>query len=88
MPKLVVTHPVVNIERWLKGKAEAVESLAPYATNVTYHVAVDGSNNVALTADIHDMEGLQALMVSPPPWAVALDESYGVLPPTTAYIEK
>jgi hypothetical protein len=88
VPKLVVTHPVVDIERWLKGKAERVESLAPYATNVTDHVAVDGSNNVALTADIHDMAGLQALMVSPPPWAVALDESHGVLPPTTAYIEK
>jgi hypothetical protein len=76
VPKLVITHPVVDIERWLKGKDERAAGLAPCATNVTDHVAVDGSNNVAITADIHDMAGLQALMVSPPPWAVALEESH------------
>jgi hypothetical protein len=55
---------------------------------VTDYVAADGSNNVAITADIQDMAGLQALMASPPPWAAAQEESHGVLPPQTAYIEK
>ena len=88
MPKMVITHAVVDIERWLKGKDERVAVFAPYATNVTDHVAADGSNNVAITADIHDMAGLQALMASPPPEAAAQAESHGVLPPETAYIEK
>jgi hypothetical protein len=88
MPKMVVTHPVVDIERWLKGKAERAAGFGSYATNVTDYVAADGSNNVAITADIQDMAGLQALMASPPPWAVAQEESHGVLPPQTAYIEK
>jgi hypothetical protein len=58
MPKMVVTHPVVDIERWLKGKAERATRIGSYATNVTDYVAADGSNNVAITADIHDMVGL------------------------------
>jgi len=88
MPKMVVTHPVVDIERWLKGKAERTASLGSFATNVQDFVAADGSNNVAVTADIHDMAAAQAMMASPPPWAVAQEESHGVLSPQAAYIEK
>ena len=39
MPKMVVTHSVVDIERWLGGKAERVEIIRKYATNVTDYVA-------------------------------------------------
>lgn len=46
-----------------------------------------GSNNIAVTADIHDMDGAQALMDSPPPEIAALMEVHGVVPPFTAYIE-
>jgi hypothetical protein len=88
MPKLVVTHAVVDIERWLKGKAERAASIGSFATNVTDHVAADGSNNVAITADVHDMEGAQAMMALPSPEAAAQMESHGVLPPMTAYIER
>jgi hypothetical protein len=62
MAKMVITHAVVDIERWLQGKAERAAVIGPYATNVTDHVAADGSNTIAITADIHDMAGLQALM--------------------------
>jgi hypothetical protein len=88
MPKMVVTHPVVDIERWLKGKAERAASFGSFATNVQDFAAADGSNNLAITADIHDMAAAQAMMASPPPWAVAQEESHGVLSPQTAYIEK
>jgi hypothetical protein len=88
MPKMVVTHAVVDVERWLKGKAERSAAIGPFATNVTDHVAADGSNNVAITADIHDMAGAQAMMASPSPEAAAQAESHGVLQPTTVYIEK
>jgi hypothetical protein len=88
MPKMVVTHAVVDVERWLKGKAERAAAIGPFATNVTDHVAADGSNNVAITADIHDMAGAQAMMASPSPEAAAQAESHGVLQPMTVYIEK
>ena len=88
MPKMVVTHAVVDIERWLQGKAERVALIGPFATNVTDHVAADGSNNVGIPADIHDMAGLQALMASPSPEDAAAEERHGVIQPITVYIEK
>lgn len=88
MPKMVITHAVVDLDRWLQGKAERVEIISKYATNVTDHVAVDGSNNVAISADIHDMAGLQELMASPSPEDTAVQERHGVIQPITAYIEK
>ena len=88
MPKLVVTHAVVDIGRWLQGKAERAAIIGSYATNVTDHVAADGSNNVAITAEIHDMAGLQALMDSPSPEDAAAQERHGVIQPITVYVEK
>ena len=88
MPKMVITHAVVDVERWLQGKAERAAEFGPFATNVTDHVAADGSNNVAITADIHDMAGAQALMASPSPEDAAAEERHGVIQPVTVYIEK
>ena len=88
MPKMVATHSVVDIDRWLNGKAERAASIGKYATEVTDYVAVDGSNSVAITADVHDLAGLQALMTSPSPEDLAEEERHGVIPPVVAYIEK
>jgi hypothetical protein len=88
MPKMVVTHAVVELDRWLQGKAERAEVIGRYATNVTDYVAADGSNSVAVTADIHDMAGLQALMASPSPEDAAAQERHGVIQPIIAYVEK
>ena len=88
MPKVVMTHKVVEIERWLKGKEERAAAFADYATDVTDYVASDGSNQIALTADIHDMDGAQAMLASPPSDVVEQMESHGVLQPITVYIEK
>jgi hypothetical protein len=88
MPKIVVTHAVVDVERWLKGKAERAAVIGKYGTNVKDHVAADGSNKIAVTADVHDMAGLQAMMASPPADAAAAMERHGVVPPLAMYIEK
>ena len=88
MPKLVITHAVVDIERWLKGKDDRAASISRYATGVTDHVATDGSNNIAVSADVHDMAGLEGMLASPPPEIAAQMERHGVIPPFTAYIEK
>ncbi len=88
MPRIVITHAVVDLERWLAGKAERAAVIGAYATNVTDHVAMDGSNTIAVTADIHDMAGAQAMMASPSPEDAAAMERHGVIPPLTVYVEK
>ena len=87
MPKVVITHAVVDIDRWLKGKAgraAAIESVS--GSNVTDYVAEDGSNNIAITADVGDVEAMRAMLAAPPPEALAAMEEHGVVPPITAYI--
>jgi hypothetical protein len=44
MPKMIATHSVVDIDRWLDGQAERAASIGKYATDVTDYVAVDGRN--------------------------------------------
>jgi S-adenosylmethionine:diacylglycerol 3-amino-3-carboxypropyl transferase len=87
MPKVVLTRAVVDMERWLKGKEEQVSDIGAAGTNVTDYVAADGSNNVAVTVDISDMDVAQALMASPPPEIAAHAESHGVIQPVTLYME-
>lgn len=88
MPKVVFTHKVIDIERWLMGKEERTAAFAPYGTDIRDYVAMDGSNEIAVTVDIHDMDGAQAMLASPPPIVAGQMESHGVLPPISAYIEK
>jgi hypothetical protein len=88
MPKLVMTHAVADIDRWLKGKDERAAAIGTVGTNVTDHVAADGSNMVAITADVQDVESAQAMVNSPSPETIALMQSHGVLPPVTTYIER
>jgi hypothetical protein len=88
MPKVVITHAVADIERWLKGtegRAEAIGSAG--GTNVTDYVALDGSNSIAVTTDVDDPAPLKAMLASPPPEVLTRMQEHGVIPPITAYIE-
>jgi hypothetical protein len=88
MPKIVGTHAVVDVERWLNGKAERAAAIESWSgSNVTDFVAEDGSNNIAVTADVADIEAMKASMASPSPEVAALMEKHGVIPPITLYIE-
>lgn len=89
MPKVVITHAVTDIDRWLAGSGEraaAIESAS--GSNVTDFVAHDGSANVAITADVADLEQLAAMLSSPPPEVLEKMEAHGVVPPIAAYIQK
>jgi hypothetical protein len=88
MPKVVITHAVVDVERWLAGKAAraaAIESAS--GASVTDYVAHDGSNNIAVTADIGDLAALQAMLASPPPEVLEKMEEHGVVPPIVVYVQ-
>jgi hypothetical protein len=88
MPKVVVTHAVKDVENWLKFHAERVSQLSPFATNVTDHVAIDGSKTVAVTMDVQDVAALQGALASPPPELAAAMDRHGVIAPVSAHVEK
>ena len=88
MPKVVLTHGVVDIERWLQGKGERAAAITGFGSDVRDHVAADGSNQVAVTAHVDDVAGLEALLASPPPDIAAQMQDHGVIPPVVAYIER
>ncbi|MDP1807283.1 MAG: hypothetical protein Q8K72_19050 [Acidimicrobiales bacterium] len=89
MPKIVAIHGVVDVAKWLEFKSERSEAIAALGgSNVADHVAQDGSNTVAVTADVSDVEGLLAALSSPPPEVGAVMERHGVIPPLTIYVER
>jgi len=88
MPRVVITHDVVDLQRWLGGKAERAKVINAIGSNVVDTVALDGSNKIALVAEISDLAALQAMLDSPPPELAALMEKHGVLPPLTVYVEQ
>jgi len=69
---VVITHAVADVERWLEGKDGRVAAIeSGTGSNVTDYVARDGSNNIAITADVSDVAAMEAILASPPPEAAA-----------------
>jgi hypothetical protein len=88
MPRVVITHAVQDIDRWLQGKAERRASIeSGTGSNVTDFVAQDGSSNIAVTADIADLDAMKSMLAAPPAEVVELMEAHGVVQPLTVYIE-
>ena len=88
MPKVVITHAVEDIDRWLQGKAERAAAIeSGTGSNVTDYVADDGSTNIAITADVADVDGMKSMLAAPPAEVVAAMEAHGVVQPIAMYIE-
>jgi len=87
--KIVLTHAVEDVERWLGFKDERAASIgAMGGSNVVDHVAADGSNNIAISMDVADPAAIQASLASPPPELMDTMQRHGVVPPVTALVEK
>ena len=88
MPKMVISHPVADVDKWLGFKAERAAAVAELgASDAVDHVAHDGSKMVALSADVADVDRIMAALASPPPELAEAMERHGVLPPVVAYVE-
>lgn len=88
MPRIVVTHAVEDVPRWLQGKAGRAAAIASGSgSNVTDYVAQDGSNNIAVGADVSDLAAMAAMLSSPSPEVAAAMQEHGVIPPLTVYVE-
>jgi hypothetical protein len=88
MPKIVVVAAVKDVEAWLKFKPEMIAQMSAVASDGTSYVAIDGSNRVASTWDVPDMEAFQAAQKAVSPEMAAAMEKYGMIPPTTIYVKK
>ena len=88
MPRVVIIHAVQDIDRWLQGKTERAAAIeSGTGSNVTDYVAQDGSNNVAVTADVADFDAIKSMLGAPPAEVVERMEAHGVVQPLTVYVE-
>ena len=88
MPKIIVTAAVKDVDAWLQFKAEMTAALSAVASDGSSYVAMDGSNQVASTWDVPDMEAFQAAQRSFSPELAAAAERAGMIPPVVIYIKK
>ena len=86
MPKVVFTHAVSDPAHWASKHSERVEAFASWGTNVVDYLSADGSGNVALSVDVHDLAAMQTALASPK--IEAAKQAHGVLDPVTIHIEK
>ncbi len=87
MPRIIITHAIHDVDRWLGGKDERAAAM-PGATGVTDLVAMDGSKQAAVTFETDDVDALKAMLESMPPEVAAQAESHGVIPPFTVYVQR
>jgi len=88
VPKIIVTAAVKDVEAWLQFKADMTAALSAVASDGSSYVAMDGSNQVASTWDVPDMEAFQAAQRSFSPELAAAAERAGMIPPVMIYIKK
>ena len=89
MAKVIVTAAVNDVEEWLKFKAEMVPAMSAVASDGSSYVAMDGSNQVASTWDVPDMEAFRAVQSSFTGELAAAAQRAGMIPSTmVVYIKK
>jgi hypothetical protein len=88
MPKIIVTAAVSDVDAWLQFKADMTAALSAVASDGSSYVALDGSNQVASTWDVPDMDAFQAAQRSFSPELQAAAERAGMIPPVMIYVMK
>jgi hypothetical protein len=85
VPRVVFTHAVTDVQVWAGHGAARVEFFDAFATDVVDYVPTDGGSTVAVSANVHDMDGMLAALQTPE--ATALEESHGVIQPISSFVE-
>ena len=85
MPKVVFTHQVKNVDHWLSKHSERVELFSEWGSNIHHYAAADGSNIVALTIDVFDMDKMMAALNSPE--IARGKEAHGVIEPVSMLVQ-
>jgi hypothetical protein len=80
---------VVDVAKWLEYHSERAEAIGMLGgSNVVDHVAQDGGNTIAVTAEVSDLDGMMGALSSPPPEVGEIMQRHGVVPPLTIYVEQ
>ena len=85
MPRVIFTHPVKDRDHWASKHSERVEAFSAWGSNVVDHLSADGSNNVALSVDVHDMDAMKASLESAE--IEEAKQAHGVLDPILLFVE-
>jgi hypothetical protein len=88
MARIVVTAEVKDVEAWLRFKPDLIAQMSAVASDGTSYVTTDGSNRVATTWDVPDLQAFQAAQSATSPELAEAMERYGMIPPVTIYVEK
>jgi hypothetical protein len=89
MAKLIVTAAVNDVEEWLKFKEDMVPAMSAVASDGSSYVAMDGSNQVASTWDVPDMDAFRAAQSSFSGELAAAAQRAGMIPSTVVvYIKR
>lgn len=71
---------------WASKHSERVESFASWGSKVVDGFSNDGSNNVSVSVDVHDLEAMKAAMATPE--MDAAKQAHGVLEPLSVFVER
>lgn len=85
MPKVIFTHPVKDVALWVSRHAERVALFSGWGSNLVDHVCADGSNTVALSIDVHDMDAMKSALEGAE--IAAAKQAHGVLEPVSMFVE-
>lgn len=90
MARIVITHNTVDPDKWSQFTSEREKAFEEFfgGGNVVDYIAQDGSNFVAVVADVADVDAVMAALSSPPAELGAAMDQHGVLPPITVFVEK
>jgi hypothetical protein len=90
MSRIVITHNTADPDKWSKFTSEREDAFKEFfgGGNVVDYIAQDGSNFVAVAAEVDDVDAVMAALSSPPAELGAAMERHGVLPPITVFVEK
>jgi hypothetical protein len=83
MPRILFAHAVTDADHWASKHSERVAAFAAWGTNVVDYVATDGSGQVIVGVDVHDVDAMQASLSSPE--MDAAKRAHGVVEPVILY---
>jgi hypothetical protein len=85
MPRVIFTHPVNDVDHWASKHSERVEAFSAWGSNVVDYLSTDGSKNVGVSVDVHDMDAMKASLVTDE--MDAAKQAHGVLEPVSLFVE-
>ncbi len=83
MGRIVITHTVENVANWKQFDDERAANIGAFGTDIQSYVDPNGSNAVAISMNVTDLDGLKTFMQSE--ICGSIMSKHGVIKPVTTY---